>query len=213
MVVPAGRATAPSAAHQCSRFAADRRPAESASRGRMWCGRAAPRSPRRGRHTPGCTTCDSAASVSPGLALCARSERPTRRLCRSDETRVPDDRDPLEASVRRRWSESSKRSSASVGAGVPFRGFATARPPTAAARKATVRFHPPSHESDRLLTGRDTSALEWVASRKSGSRPVYRQLGLGAPGPLRRLAGCATAAFGGDPGRSRYRFTSRAEGC
>ena len=56
------------------------------------------------------------------VAQCARSERPRRRLCRSDETRAPDERDPLEASVRCGWRESSKRSSASVGAGAPFRG-------------------------------------------------------------------------------------------
>jgi hypothetical protein len=55
------------------------------------------------------------------VAQCARSERPRRRPCRSDETRAPDERDPLEASVRRGWRESSKRSSASVGAGAPFR--------------------------------------------------------------------------------------------
>ena len=59
---------------------------------------------------------------------CARSERPTRRLCRSDETRAPDERDPLEASVRRGWRESSKRSSASVRADAPFRGEAQAGP-------------------------------------------------------------------------------------
>jgi hypothetical protein len=53
---------------------------------------------------------------------CARSERPRRRPCRSDETTAPDERDPLEASVGRGWRESSKRSSASVGAGAPFRG-------------------------------------------------------------------------------------------
>jgi hypothetical protein len=85
-------------------------------------------------------------------------------------------------------AETRMRSSGQPGRRDRMRGFATARPPTAAARKATVRFHPPSHESDRLLTGRHTSALEWVACRKSGSRPVYRQLGLGAPGPLRRVA-------------------------
>jgi hypothetical protein len=35
---------------------------------------------------------------------------------------APDERDPLEASVRCGWRESSKRSSASIGAGAPFRG-------------------------------------------------------------------------------------------
>ena len=78
MVVPAGRATAPSAAHLCSRFVADRRPAESASRGRMWCGRAAPHSRHRGRQMPGWTTSDSAArsptsSVPPAMAARACS--------------------------------------------------------------------------------------------------------------------------------------------
>ena len=29
------------------------------------------------------------------LAFCAKSERPTRRLCRSDETQAPDERDPF----------------------------------------------------------------------------------------------------------------------
>ena len=37
---------------------------------------------------------------------------------------------PLEASVRRGWRESSKRSSASVGAGAPFRGEPAVRSPT-----------------------------------------------------------------------------------
>jgi hypothetical protein len=62
------------------------------------------------------------------LMGCARSERPRRHRCRSDETRTADERDPLEASVRRGWRESSKRSSASVGADAPFRGKGIARP-------------------------------------------------------------------------------------
>ena len=67
----------------------------------------------------------SGSEFAPSGALmgCARSERPRRSACAaSDETRVPDERDPLEASVRRGWRESSKRSSASVGADAPFRG-------------------------------------------------------------------------------------------
>ena len=39
------------------------------------------------------------------LMGCARSERPRRRRCRADETRAPDERDPLEATVRRGWCE------------------------------------------------------------------------------------------------------------
>ena len=69
---------------------------------------------------------------------CARSERPTRRLCRSDETRAPDERDPLKASVRRGWRESSKRSSASVRADAPFRGVAIARAGAGASAEAVV---------------------------------------------------------------------------
>ena len=41
----------------------------------------------------------------------------------------------MEASVRRRWRESSKRSSASAGAGAPFRGIAMARPTPRPTRK------------------------------------------------------------------------------
>jgi hypothetical protein len=37
----------------------------------------------------------SEGTASSELAFCARSERPTRRLCRSDETRAPDERDPF----------------------------------------------------------------------------------------------------------------------
>ena len=72
------------------------------------------------------------------LLLRARSERPRRRLCRSDETRAPDERDPSGASVRRRWRESSKRLTAPVGADAPFRGIAQARaaaPPKSGRRK------------------------------------------------------------------------------
>ena len=61
------------------------------------------------------------------LMGCARSERPARRLCRSDETRVPDERDPLQASVRRACRESSKRSSASIGADARIHGGALVR--------------------------------------------------------------------------------------
>ena len=63
------------------------------------------------------------------LMGCARSERPTRRLCRSNETRAPDERDPLKARQASGggWRESSKRSSASVGAGAPSRGRAITR--------------------------------------------------------------------------------------
>jgi hypothetical protein len=53
---------------------------------------------------------------------------PRRSPRRSDKARVPDDRGPLEASVQRRWRESSKRSSASVPVGAPFRGKGIARP-------------------------------------------------------------------------------------
>ena len=45
-----------------------------------------------------------------------------------DETRAPDERDPLDASARRRWRESSKRSSASVRVGGPFRGIGIVGP-------------------------------------------------------------------------------------
>ena len=58
------------------------------------------------------------------VAQCARSERPRRSLRRSVKARVPDDRDGLEASVPRRWRESSKLSSPSVGADATFRGIA-----------------------------------------------------------------------------------------
>ena len=70
----------------------------------------------------------SGSEFAPSGALvgCARSERPSRSRLRSDEARVPDDRDPFEASVRRGWREPSKRSSASVGADAPFRGIGVA---------------------------------------------------------------------------------------
>jgi hypothetical protein len=57
-----------------------------------------PRVPRRASHLsfPLRSTWAAAASL-----LCARSERPRRRPCRSDETRAPDERDPLVASAMR----------------------------------------------------------------------------------------------------------------
>ena len=64
---------------------------------------------------------------------------PETRRCRSDETRTADERDPLEASVRGGWRESSKRSSASVGAGGPFRG--KPRVPCRAGGRLLSRLH------------------------------------------------------------------------
>ena len=93
----------------------------------------------------------SGSEFAPSGALvgCARSERPSRSRLRSDEARVPDDRDPFEASVRRGWREPSKRSSASVGADAPFRGKGIARPEQPRepkqswrARSATPGFEP-----------------------------------------------------------------------
>ena len=50
----------------------------------------------------------------------------TRAVARADSAIQHRDRNPLEATVRRGCRESSKRSSASVGAGAPFRGKAQA---------------------------------------------------------------------------------------
>src|ERR1700746_349534 len=55
-------------------------------------------------------------------AQCARSERPDEALAAPTRRGFPTVAIRWEASVRRRWRESSKRSSAPVGAGAPFRG-------------------------------------------------------------------------------------------
>ena len=120
----------------------------------------------------------SGSEFAPSGALmgCARSERPTRHLSRSDETRAPDERDPLEASVRRSWREWSKRSSASVGTDAPFRGEpvvgspteAIARRPTATSRGSTCASsgrcsRPPAR-------ARRVSA--WRSNRGASGRPA-----------------------------------------
>jgi hypothetical protein len=56
-----------------------------------------------------------------------KSERAPRESAIAEQVRDADASLPLDASVRRRWRESSKPSSGPTGAGVPFRGQAIAR--------------------------------------------------------------------------------------
>lgn len=113
-------------------------------------------------------------------ALCARSERPTRRLRRSDETRAPDERDPLEGSVRCGWCESSKRSSASVGAGAPFRGQAI---PLAGDEGNPLR----SLLSFRPAPWRSRTAADWHRRRRSGRRRRVAQFRVRRSLPTSRM--------------------------
>ena len=111
------------------------------------------------------------------VAQCARSGRPTRRLCRSDETRAADERDPLEASLRRRWRESSKRSSASVGAGAPFRGKGIARPEQPREPKQSWRAQCPRAWMSAIATARQVcwaADSEQAQSRVAWARAVPR---------------------------------------
>ena len=128
---------------------------------------------------------------SPGRSPSARSERPTRRLCRSDETRAPDERDPLEASGRCGWRESSKRSSASVGAGAPFRGIALARPEQARESKQSCRA-----QAGHVWMWAIARATGYSARPRSG-RPLFGEALAreGSCGPWRDL-GAGDFGFG-----------------
>jgi hypothetical protein len=86
----------------------------------------------------------------------AREASPRRRPCRFDETRAPDERDPLEATGRCGWRESSKRSSASVGADAPFRGVAVARPELAREPKQSCRRPGLAHLDWAIAMARST---------------------------------------------------------
>ena len=111
-------------------------------------------------------------------------------LAASDEARVPGARDPLEASVRRGWRESSKRSSASVGADAPFRGKGIASPDQPREPKQSWRPQGPTG-----LDVRDHDrGTEFAESRFRASRVTFvRRQRPYRRSPRSRSSGCCSA--------------------
>jgi hypothetical protein len=101
---------------------------------------------------------------------CARSERPRRRLFRSDETRAPDERDPLIASARGCRAPRSVPAIARVRRSGPFRPLLL--------DQATIRSRAPERSSERepmprvavaVLIGSDRFTI-WSAAARRGHR-------------------------------------------
>ena len=132
----------------------------------------------------------SAEASGPQLRNAREASARDEALAASDEARVPGARDPLEASVRRGWRESSKRSSASVGADAPFRGKGIASPDQPREPKQSWRPQGPTG-----LDVRDHDrGTEFAESRFRASRVTFvRRQRPYRRSPRSRSSGCCSA--------------------
>ena len=106
----------------------------------------------------------------------------------------------VEASVRRGWRESSKRSSPSVGADAPFRGEGIARPEQPQEPKQSWRPQGPAG-----LDVRDHDRASRLRDRQSRARTVtfVRRHGPHRRSPRSRSPGCCSARAERSPHRCR----------